>query len=321
MMRAAQFPPNTGSLSILLAVLVTLGAGLISSGCAARNQAFNQQDYVEIDNPLGGDTPDANAKIWVPKASLEQGIPRGRDLARKGYEKVASQGGDAPELTEAAARPKSPVRLRLLLAESGQQSLGPGLLKVLGTAVIARQAPHPSETEALSEPEALRYLAARSQENAGGPVLFLSKPEGTQPGARVKADLYDVRGPWLIRSFWVAIPAPAKDQTPADAVLAALKGLAETTVSSLAWFPWYGKVVSVSGDRVYLDGGKESGLKAGQLLTVYRGGETVKGVGFAPGPRIATLRVEEFFGNDGAIASTPEAGKIQPGDYLEFETP
>jgi hypothetical protein len=321
MMRAAQFPPNTGSLSILLAVLVTLCAGLISSGCAARNQAFNPQDYVEVDNPFGGDTPDANAKIWVPKASLEKGIPRGRDLVKKGYEKVVGQGGAAPELTDAATRPKSPLRLRLLLAESGQQSLGPGLLKVLGTAVIARQAPRPSEAEALSEPEALRYLAARSQENAGGPVLFLSKPEGTQPGARVKADLYDVRGPLLIRSFWVAIPAPAKDQAPADAVLAALKGLADTTLSALAWFPWYGKVVNVSGDRVYLDGGKESGLKAGQLLAVYRGGEPVKGVGFAPGPRVATLKVEEFFGSDGAIASSPEAGKVQPGDYLELERP
>jgi hypothetical protein len=269
---------------------------------------------VEIDSPLPGEAGDANAKIWVPKSSLETGVPRGRDLA-----KLAYQAASLPVLTDAAVSPVKSVRLRVLVAESGRQLLAPALIGLVSKKAVARQVAPPSTAEALTEQEALSYLATLGADAPSGPVLLLSKPEGTRPGGRLKADLYDVRGPLLLRSFWVAVPEPAKGEAEKDALLAAVNGLAETTVNSLAWLPWYGKVVTLSGDRVYLDAGKETGLKVGLKVAVYRGGEVVKGIGFAPGNRIATLTISELFGADGAIGRSPEAARIKPGDYLELD--
>ncbi|QXE91386.1 hypothetical protein KP001_02240 [Geomonas subterranea] len=285
------------------------------AGCAARQQVLNNQDYVEIDSPFPGEAGDANAKIWVPKASLEKGVPRGREVAKIGYEKLA-----AAKVTDAATVPRSPLRLRLLVAESGRQQLSQHFAAAVGKALVVRQAAPPSPADALTEAEALSYLGTVSG-NASGPLLFLSKPEGTHPGARLKADLYDVRGPLVIRSFWVAVPEPAPGQSEQEALLSAVKGLAETAVRTLSWFPWYGRVARVSGERVYLDGGAEAGLAAGQQVTVYRGGEVVKGIGFAPGTHIATLRVNELFGSDGSVATSTEAAQVQAGDYVELESP
>lgn len=293
---------------VALAWLTACCVGL--AGCAGRPQAINSQEFVEIDNPFLGDSPDASPKIWVPKASLEKGVPRGRELIKKGFEKV----------TDAAAPPKQQVRLRLLVAESGRQLLSPAFTGAVGKALIVRLAASPSASEALTEQEALSYLAAHAADSASGPVLFLSKPEGTKPGARLKADLYDVRGPFLLRSFWVAVPAPGDGQSEQELLLSAVKGLADTTASVLSWFPWYGRVVRVNGTSVYLDGGKETGLAVGQQVTVYRGGEVVKGLGFAPGRQIATLTVSDLFGSDGSIATSPEAASVQPGDYVELES-
>lgn len=286
------------------------------SGCAARQQAINSDEYVEIDNPFGGEAADGNAKIWVPKASLQKGAPRGRDLAKRGYEKAA-----AAVLIDAASAPKNSVRVRLLVAESGRQLLAPALVGFVGKGALARQVAPPSISEALTEQEALAYLASTDAASGTGPVLFLSKPEGTQPGARLKADLYDVRGPLVLRSFWVSVPAPVEGQTEKEALLTAVKGLADTAVNSLAWFSWYGKVVAVTGGRVYLDGGKETGLKVGQQVAVYRGGEAIKGIGFAPGQRIASFKIAELFGADGALGDAAEAAQIRPGDYVELDHP
>jgi len=149
--------------------------------------------------------------------------------------------------------------------------------------------------------------------------VILGGSPATKEGDVIKADLYDSRGPVLLRSFTVTIPAPEKDEGRKEAVLRALSGLAGAIRDVLGRIPWYGRVVSVSGERVYVDAGLESGLKQGQRLVVYRGGEVVKGLGFAPGTRIATLTLTDYVGPDGAYGSTGEAVKVQPGDFVELE--
>ena len=170
-----------------------------------------------------------------------------------------------------------------------------------------------------TEPDRLAYLAAFSAQPGGGPVLLLAAPQGNNPGARLKADLYDVRGPLLLRSFTITIPQPEKDESKEEAAGRALSGLSGAILDVLNRTPWYARVVSVAGDRIYLDAGAESGLKPGQKLSVHRGGETVKGVWFASGPRLTSISVNEFVGPDGAYGVSPEAAKVLPGDYLELE--
>ena len=306
----------------VIGVCSALLAGAVMGGCAAhRQQTLNTDDYVEIDNPFIGDTAGENPKIWVPRKSVEKGVPRGGELLKKGYEALAGKPDPkSGAIVDAGAPPSTDhVRLRLLVAEDGEQVVGVSISRFLGRSCIVRALARPSAKSLASEQDQLDFITPLAAQPVGGPVLILSKPEGIKPGSRIKADLYDIRGPILIRSFFVKVPAPAKDQTPDDALNAALKGLADAALGSLEWLAWYGRVIDVSGERVYIDAGAESGLKPGQRVTVYRGGEAIKGIGFAPGERITNFTLTERVGPDGAYGTTVDATRVQPGDYVEIE--
>jgi hypothetical protein len=303
-----------------LACAALLTAALLISGCAGRNQqAINTDDYIEIDNPFVGDSSDASVKIWVPRKSVERGLPRGGELVKKGYEKALGKPVDQSALIDAGKPPVGVVRNRLLVSEAGDQTTGAPLRKFLSRGSIIRTVARPAVGDFTTEQEQLAYIATIADQPSGGPILFVSKPEGIKPGARIKADLYDSRGPALIRSFWIAVPQPAQGQSAEEALLTALKGLADTTLASLEWFPWYGRVISTSGDRIYLDSGVESDLKKGQRLIVYRGGEVIKGIGFAPGERITAFSISDFVGQNGSYGVSPQAATVKPGDYVELE--
>lgn len=305
-------------LPAVMLILAFLLVCISLPGCAGPQQAVNTNDYVEIDNPFYDAVTNDNPKIWVPRKSLESGVPRGKELLKKGYEAVAGTPVTGA-VVDAATPPTGRARTRLLIAEVGDPSVGEPLGKFLTRGCIVRPVARPAAGVPAAEAEQLAYLSTLASQPAGGPVLVVTKQEGTKPGARLKADLYDIRGPILIRSFTVTVPAPTKEQTPEDALLSALKGLADATLSSLEWFSWYGRVISVSGDRVYLDAGAQSGLKTGQKLVVYRGGEAIKGIGFAPGEQITTFPLTHLVGPDGAYGTTAEASRVQPGDYVELE--
>ncbi|MFZ2947936.1 MAG: hypothetical protein WA003_00500, partial [Desulfuromonadaceae bacterium] len=274
----------------------------------------NTDDYIEIDNPFA-DSPDADQKIWVPRTSIQRGLPRGGDLVKSAFDKAV----DASAVLDAGKPPAAVVRNRLLLAEAGEQKVGSILGTFLSRGIIVKSVTPPGNNEAATEPEQLAYIATITDQASGGPILFVSKPEGLKPGARIKGDLYDTRGPLLIRSFWVTVPKPAQGQSAEDALFSALKGLAQTAQSSLEWFPWYGRVISVSGERIYIDTGGESGLKVGQRLIVYRGGEIIAGIGFASGERITTFQITNYVGRNGSYGTSPQAANVKPGDYVELE--
>jgi hypothetical protein len=320
-----RFIKQTYGRAAITVSIAILAMSAVLGGCAAqRQETIPKDDFVEIDNPYGnGDNPDQNVKVWVPRSSLERGLPRGRELLQKGYDKVT--GKAEPRKSEVvvidATTPQAggSTRIRLLVAEAGDQVVGSTLRNFLGRGSIPKPVARPSAVNLATEQEQLASIATLANLPAGGPILFVSKPEGTKPDARLKADLYDIRGPVLIRSFFVKIPSPAKDQSPESALQLALKGLADATLSSLRWFDWYGRVISVSGERVYIDAGAESGLKSGQKVYVYRGGEVIKGIGFAAGSRIASFPLVDRVGQDGAYGITADADKIKPGDYVELE--
>ena len=78
------------------------------AGCAGANQAATgpQEGYVEIQNPGFTMSPNAPETIWVPRSYVEKGVPRGRDLAGKGYDAVtqgAAQGAPAAAAASAPA--------------------------------------------------------------------------------------------------------------------------------------------------------------------------------------------------------------------------
>lgn len=54
-------------------------------------------DYVEISNPAFTMSPGAPATIWVPRKSVEKGIPRGGEVLKKGYESVVDEIKGSPQ--------------------------------------------------------------------------------------------------------------------------------------------------------------------------------------------------------------------------------
>ncbi len=81
-------------------LFLVLFLGLVSGCSGARLQSQGTDDFVEIPNPAFTMSPNASETIWVPRSSVEKGVPRGRELAKRGYNAVTGSG--APESKEAA---------------------------------------------------------------------------------------------------------------------------------------------------------------------------------------------------------------------------
>ncbi|ABB33511.1 hypothetical protein GeomeDRAFT_1142 [Geobacter metallireducens RCH3] len=75
-----------------LAVILVL---LLLAGCAgSRPVPAPTEEYVEVDNPAATMSPSAPATIWVPKRYVDNGIPRGGELVKKGYEAATRGSGE-----------------------------------------------------------------------------------------------------------------------------------------------------------------------------------------------------------------------------------
>jgi len=76
-------------------MLPAFGLILLLSGCAGPTaNSAKQNDFVEVNNPSITMAPGSPEKIWVPRESVESGIPRGSELLKKGY--VAMEGSKSP---------------------------------------------------------------------------------------------------------------------------------------------------------------------------------------------------------------------------------
>jgi hypothetical protein len=305
------------------------------AGCAGNKTAtVPPADYVEIDNPGYTMSPNAPPTIWVPRSYVESGVPRGSELVKEGYELakgkiVGSQPQQEKQPAVAASQPVPvcPVKDRIAVLETGTNGLlvpfndtlkktSAGiLLDPAQTALLARYATVATQAERGA-------FSVRLQEDYGANlVIFISAPDGIIPGKMLKAEIYDSMGGELVRTVDSRLPQyPENDQAAKDAaVSAALLKLAGQTREVIALIPWYGKVVAVEGDRVYVNAGKEADLRLGQVLKVYRSGKVVKGLGFAPGNKVGTIEVSGFVGTNGAYGLIKEGAGVRVSDLVAFE--
>ncbi len=87
---------------------------------------------------------------------------------------------------------------------------------------------------------------------------------------------------------------------------------------------WEGRVAMVSGERVYVNAGRLSGLQVGDILKVTEEGEDVydpdtgRFIGMAPGRLKGTVEVVTYFGKDGAIAVIHSGSGFQENDRVEL---
>ncbi len=87
---------------------------------------------------------------------------------------------------------------------------------------------------------------------------------------------------------------------------------------------WEGKIAMVSGDRIYINAGRVSGLQVGDILRVNDEGNEVFDpesgtfIGRAPGRMKGTLEVVSYFGKDGAIGVIHSGQGFKETDQVEF---
>jgi hypothetical protein len=337
--------------NLLQIAKLAAGCSLVLVAACAANKgsgSANQNDYVEVPNPGVTMSPDAPATIWVPRSSVESGIPRGGELLKKGFEKAtggketAAQHEEAPvtvaQQPAPAAAPVAvpapqpaavpvPLKSRIAVLESGDNGLllpfdsritraSAGILvDNHQVAFLAKNAPMASQAEEGA------FALRLQQEYGANAAVFVSAPDQIAPGKYVQGAVYDCLGGVLARTVTARIPLYAvADSAARDAALeTALAELAVQVKYVVGLLPWYGKVAALEGDRAYINAGRESGIRIGQVMRVYRRGKVIPGLGFAPGERIATLEISGFIGADGAYGMVRDGKGIQANDLVAVE--
>jgi hypothetical protein len=87
---------------------------------------------------------------------------------------------------------------------------------------------------------------------------------------------------------------------------------------------WTGQVVSVENARVYLNSGERTGLRMGDVLKVIEPYKQIadfnsgRVVGNVPGRIKGTVKIIQFFGDDGSIGVLQSGGGFVPGDMVQL---
>lgn len=105
------------------------------------------------------------------------------------------------------------------------------------------------------------------------------------------------------------------------------KAFSETVggiVKAIEKLSWEGRVALVSGEKIYVNAGRLSGLQIGDILRVTEEGDEVfdpnsgKFIGMAPGRMKGTVEVVSYFGKDGAIAILHSGSGIKENDMVQL---
>jgi hypothetical protein len=233
----------------------------------------------------------------------------------------------APAVAPVRQTPARTARHKIFVIEAGQHSLQPRFSSEMKKAsavnlVDAAQAAFVSRYASAGTVSERSTLSRKLQEDfAATLTVFLTAPEGMAPGKVLAAEVYETHGGSLVRKVEALIgDYPRPDAHARDrAIDRALRELSIQVGEVAAFVPWYGRVVAVEGDRIYLNAGKESGLGIGMALNLYRSGKIIEKLGYAPGQKAAIVEIRGFVGTDGAFAAVREGGKAQVSDLVGFE--
>ncbi len=109
-----------------------------------------------------------------------------------------------------------------------------------------------------------------------------------------------------------------------QAVRKAVMGSIPTLVKAVEKLNWEGRIAMVSGERVFVNAGRLSGLQIGDILKITDEGdevfdpETGRFIGKAPGRMKGTVEVVSYFGKDGAITVIHSGSGFKENDRVEL---
>lgn len=87
---------------------------------------------------------------------------------------------------------------------------------------------------------------------------------------------------------------------------------------------WSGRILKTEASRIYVNAGRSSGLRVGDILKIVEAPKDVfdpqsgRFIGQAPGRVKGTAKVIEYFGLDGSVSMLQSGGGLLPGDRVEL---
>ena len=108
------------------------------------------------------------------------------------------------------------------------------------------------------------------------------------------------------------------------AVRDAFVGLIRNMAMAVEKLSWEGRVAMVSGERIFINAGRLSGLQVGDILKIAEDGEEVydpetgRFIGHAPGRMKGTVELVSYFGKDGSIAVVHSGSGFKENDRVQL---
>lgn len=100
--------------------------------------------------------------------------------------------------------------------------------------------------------------------------------------------------------------------------------LAPFVIQSVQKMDWEGRVAKVTGNKIYINSGRNSGIVIGDILRVITNGddvydpETGSYLGRTKGELKGTLEITDFIGEDASVASIHTGANFRPGDSVRL---
>ncbi len=109
-----------------------------------------------------------------------------------------------------------------------------------------------------------------------------------------------------------------------DSIRRAFSGSVDPVIRAIEKLSWEGRIALISGERVFVNAGRLSGLQVGDILKVSEEGEDVydpetgRFIGKAPGRLKGSIEVISYFGKDGTIAVYHSGSGFKENDKVEL---
>jgi hypothetical protein len=166
-------------------------------------------------------------------------------------------------------------------------------------------------------------LVGTGAREQGGEALAVTKLEVTLLDTETGNVLRSIKGE---NPIYVSrtVGELGEDKALLKAIDFTLGDVAKVIIRGLAGLEWSTSVASVEGGKIYLNAGKSTGLKVGDMLEVYYPGRQVRhpvtgvSLGRLPGKLKGKVKVSQFFGVDASEADIANGGSIATGDVVKL---
>jgi hypothetical protein len=166
-------------------------------------------------------------------------------------------------------------------------------------------------------------LVGTGSKEQGGEAMAVTKMEVTVFDTETGNIIRSIKGENPIYASR-AVGELSEDKALLNAIDFALEGVTDGILRGLASLEWSTSVASVEGSKIYLNAGKSTGLKVGDIVEVYSPGRLIKhpvtgvSLGRLPGTLKGKAKVTEFLGIDASQTDIKSGGGIATGDVVRL---